>query len=143
MRTALFMMASMLGSANLQAADRSEENQFEVRLTVYLDLSGEGEPYVMKLGKEPKTFTFKIEEVERLSLKMTPLDGCRLRVDVIGDNVTGTRPLSWPAFFEPGAKFAVGVNFPRHRQEVRGSVSAIGACSRTAPNKLYMDSPRK
>jgi hypothetical protein len=137
MRTALFMVASMLGSANLQAADRSEENQIEVRLTVYFDLSGEGEPYVMKLGKEPKTFTFKIEEVERLSLKMTPLDGCRLRVDVIGrDNVTGTRPLSWPAFFEPGAMFAVGVNFPRHRQEVRGSVSAIGACSRTAPNKL-------
>ena len=130
------MLASML-AANLQAADISEENQIEVRLTVYFDLSGEGEPYVMKLGKEPKTFTFKIEDAERLSLKMTPLDGCRVSVDITGrENVTGTRPLSWPAFFEPGATFAVGVHFPRHRQEVRGSVSGTGACSRTAPNKL-------
>jgi hypothetical protein len=137
MRAALFVMAAMLATAKIQAADGSDENEIEVRLTVYFDLSGEGEPHVIKLGREPKTFTLKIEEVEQLSLKMTPLDGCRVRIDVLGrENVTGTRPLSWPAFFEPGATFAVGVSFPRHRQEIRGSVSGAGACSRTAPNKL-------
>jgi hypothetical protein len=137
MRKALFLMEAMLATAELRAAESREENQIEVRLSVYFDLSGEGEPYVMKLGKEPKTFTFKIEEVERLSLKMTPLGGCRVSIEFLPrNNVTGTRPLSWPAFFEPGTTFAIGVHFPRHRQEVRGSVLGIGACSRTAPNKL-------
>lgn len=137
MRTALFMVAVMLTTTDLRAADDRGEDQIEVRLSVYVDLSGEDELLVMKLGKEPKTFTFKNEEVERLSLKMTPLDRCRVRIEVLRrDNVTGTRPLSWPAFFEPGATFAIGVYFPRHRQEVRGSVSGVGTCSRTAPNKL-------
>jgi hypothetical protein len=137
MRTALFMVAAMLTAADLGAADDREEHQIEVRLSVYFDLSGEGEPHVMKLGKEPKTFTFKIEEVEQLSLKMTSLDSCRVSIEVLRrDNVTTTRPLSWPAFFEPGATFAIGVHAPRHRQEVRGSVSGVGACSRTAPHKL-------
>lgn len=137
MRKALCLAAAMLVSADLPAADSSGENQMEVRLSVYFDLSGEDEAYVMKLGKEPKTFTFKIEEMERLSLKMTPLGDCRVSVEILGrDNVTMTRPLTWPAFFEPGATFAVGVHFPHHRQEVRGSVSGTGACSRAAPNKL-------
>jgi hypothetical protein len=92
---------------------------------------------VVKIGREPKTFTFKIEEVQRLSLRMTPLDGCRVSIEILQrDNVPVTRPLSWPAFFEPDTTFAIGVHFPRHRQEVRGSVSGTGACSRTAPNKL-------
>src|SRR5678815_2100296 len=132
-RTVLFMVAAMLATADLQAADDREEHQIEVRLSVYFDMSGEDEPHVVKLGKEPKTFTFKMEEVEQLSLKMTPLDGCRVSIEVLRrDNVTTTRPLSWPAFLEPGAKFAIGVHAPRHRQEVRGSVSGAGACSRTA-----------
>jgi hypothetical protein len=136
-RTLLFAMAAMLATAGIQAADGSGESEIEVRVTVYFDLSGEGEPHIMKLGREPKTFTLKIEEVEQLSLKMTPLDGCKVRIDVLGrENVTGTRPLSWPAFFEPGSTFAIAVSFPRHRQEVRGSVSGAGACSRTAPGKL-------
>jgi hypothetical protein len=137
MRKALFLAAAMLVSTDLLGADGSDENQIEVRLSVYFDLSGEDERYVMKLGKEPKTFTFKIEEIEQLSLKMTPLGDCRVSIEILRrDNVTMTRPLSWPAFFEPGTTFAVGVHFPRHRQEVRGSVSGTGACSRTAPNKL-------
>jgi hypothetical protein len=137
MRKAIFLAAAMLVSADLPAADGSGENQIEVRLSVYFDLSGEDEAYVMRLDKEPKTFTFKIEEIERLSLKMIPLGDCRVSVEILGrDNVTMTRPLTWPAFFEPGATFAVGVHFPHHRQEVRGSVSGTGACSRMAPNKL-------
>src|SRR5688572_27514655 len=108
MRTALFVVAAMLTAAALQAAD-DREHQIEVRLSIYFDLSGEGEPHVMKLGTEPKTFTFKIEEIEQLSIKMTPLDGCRVSIEVLRrDNVTTTRPLSWPAFFEPGATFAIG-----------------------------------
>ena len=137
MRTVLFVVAAMLTTADLRAADDREEHQIEVRLSVYFDSSGEDEPHLLKLGKEPKTFTFKIEEEERLSLKMTPLDGCRVSIEVVRrDNVTTSRPLSWPAFFEPGAKFSIGVRAPRHRQEVRGSVSGVGTCSRTAPDKL-------
>jgi hypothetical protein len=133
MRTALFMAAAMLTTAALQAADDREGQQIEVRLSVYFDLSGEGEPHVVKLGTQPKTFTFKIGEVEQLSIKMTPLDGCRVSIEVLRrDNVTTTRPLSWPAFFGPGATFAIGVHAPRHRQELRGSVSGVGACSHAA-----------
>jgi hypothetical protein len=129
-RTALLLVA-MLTTAHLHAADERAEEQIEVRLSVYFDASGEGEPYVMKLGKEPKTFTFKIAEDERLSLKMTPLEGCSVSIEIQRrDNVTTTRPLSWPQFFEPGATFAIGVRAPRHRQEIRGSVSGVGACSR-------------
>lgn len=99
----------------------------------YLRRSGwgrrEDEPHVIKIGKEPKTFTFKIEDEEQLSLKMTQLEGCKVSVEILKrNNVTGTRPLTWPAFFEPGATFAIGVHAPRHRQEVRGSVSGTGAC---------------
>ena len=137
MRGAFFLVAAMLVSADLRAAGASVENQIEVRLSVYFDLSGEDEAYVMKLGKEPKTFTFKIEEREQLSLKMMPLGDCRVSIEILErDNVTMTRPLTWPAFFEPGATFAVGVHFSHHRQEVRGAVSGTGACSRTAPNIL-------
>jgi hypothetical protein len=128
-----FMAAAMLTTAALQAADDREGQQIEVRLSVYFDVSGEGDPHVVKLGTEPKTFTLKIEEVEQLSIKMTPLDGCRVSIEVLRrNNVTTTRPLSWPAFFEPGATFAIGVHAPRHRQELRGSVSGAGACSHTA-----------
>jgi hypothetical protein len=127
------MAAAILTTAVLQAADGREGQQMEVRLTVYFDLSGEGEPHVVKLGTEPKTFTFRIEEVEQLSIKMTPLDGCRVSIEILRrDNVTTTRPLSWPAFFEPGAKFAIGLHAPRHREELRGSVSGAGACSHAA-----------
>jgi hypothetical protein len=137
MRKALLLAAAMLLDAELRAADGGGEDQIEVRLSVYFDLSGEGQAYVMKLGNEPRTFTFKIEDIERLSLKMIPIGDCRVSVEILGrDSVTMTRPLTWPAFFEPGATFAVGVYFPHHRQEVRGSVSGTGACSRTAPNKL-------
>lgn len=133
MRTAFFL--AVLPAAAMLAADRPE-HQLEVRLSVYFDLSGEDEAYVMKLGNEPKTFTFKIEEIERLSLRMTPLGECRVNVEILGvDSVTMTRPLTWPAFFRPGATFAVGVHFPHHRHEVRGSVTGAGAC-REAPNKL-------
>ena len=137
MRKALFLAVAILASADLRAAEGSDEDQIEVRLSVYFDLSGEDEAYVMKLGKESKTFTFKIEEMERLSLKVTPLGDCRVSVEILRrDNVTTTRPITWPTFFEPGTTFAVGVHFPHHRQEVRGSVSGIGSCSRAAPNKL-------
>lgn len=137
MARALLLAAAVLLNADLMAAGESDKDQIQIRLSVYFDLSGEDEAYVMKLGKEPKTFTFKIEEMERLSLKMTPLSNCRVSVEILGrENVTTTRPLTWPAFFEPGDKFAVGVHFPHHRQEVRGSVSGNGACSRAAPNKL-------
>jgi hypothetical protein len=137
MRTALFLVAVMLATADSEAADDRQEDQLEVRLSVYFDLSGEDEPYVVKLGNEPKTFTFRIEEAERLSLKLTPLDGCRVSIEVLRwDSVTTTRPLSWPPFFQPGATFAIRVHFPWHRQEVRGSVAGIGACSRAAPGKL-------
>lgn len=137
MRAALLLVATMLATAHLRAADGAEENQIEVRFSTYFDFSGEGEAHVVKLGKEPRTITFRIEETDQLSLKMTPIDDCRVSIEVLRwDNVTTTRPLSWPAFFEPGTTFAVGVHFPRHRQEVRGSVSGIGACSRAAPNKL-------
>ena len=130
MRVAAFMVAA-LAAANVGAAEAPEENHLEVRLSVYFDMSGEDEPHVMKIGKEPKTFTFKIEDVEQLSLKMTQLDGCKVSVEILKrDNVIGTRPLTWPAFFEPGATFAIGVHAPRHRQEVRGSVSGTGACRR-------------
>lgn len=136
MRRALFAMAAMLTTAGLQAAEDSDQRQIEVRLSIYIDMSGEGEPHVLKLGKEPKTFTFKIEEAERLTLKLTPLDGCKVSVEIIGrENVTTTRPLTWPTVFEPGASFAVGVHFPWHRQEVRGSVLGVGACSPAAPDK--------
>jgi hypothetical protein len=132
MRTAVFLVAA-LATANLGAAGAREEDQIEVSLSVYFDQSGESEPHVMKIGREPKTFTFKIEDVEQLSLKMTLLDGCRVSIEILRrDNVTGTRPLSWPAFFEPGTTFTIGVHFPRHRQEVRGAVSGTGACSSTA-----------
>jgi hypothetical protein len=132
MRTALLLVVAMLATADLQAAEEDAEDQLEVRLSFYFDQSGEDEPYVLKLGKEPKTFTFKIEESERLSLKMTPLDGCRVSIEILRrDNVTTTRPLSWPRFFEPGATFAIGVHYPWHRQEIRGSVSGVGACSRS------------
>jgi hypothetical protein len=137
MRTALLLVATILLTTHLRAADVAGQDQIEVRFSTYFGFSGESETHVMKLGKEPKTITFNIEEAEQLSLKMTPLDDCRVSIEVLRwDNVTTTRPLSWPAFFEPGTTFAVGVHFPRHRQEVRGSVSGIGACSRTAPNKL-------
>src|SRR5690606_7982312 len=137
MRKAVVLVATLLLNADLLVAGVSDEDQIEIRLSVYFDLSGEDEAYVMKLGKEPKTFTFKIEDMERLSLRMTPLGDCRVSVEILGrENVTSTRPLTWPAFFEPGAIFAVGVHFPHHRQEVRGSVSGIGACNRAAPNKL-------
>ena len=136
MKKALFLAAALLVNADLRAAGGSDEEQIEVRLSVYFDQSGEDEAYLMKLGKEPKTFTFKIEDIERLSLRMIPLGDCRVSVEILGrDTVTMTKPLTWPAFFEPGATFAVGVHFPHHRQEVRGSVSGIGACSRATPNK--------
>lgn len=128
---ALFLLATTLATAHLRAAAGAEEVQIEVRLSTYLDFSGEGEAHVVELGKEPRTITFNIEETEQFSLKVTPLDDCRVSIEVLRwDNVTMTRPLSWPAFLEPGTTFAVGVHFPRHRQEIRGSVSGIGACSR-------------
>ena len=136
MSKALFFAAAMHLGADLWAAPGSDEDQIEVRLSVYFALSGEGEAYVMKLGKEPKTFTFKIEGTERLSLRMTPLGNCRVSVEVLDrTNVTMTRPLTRPAFFEPAATFAVGVHFPHHRHEVRGSVSGTGACSRGSTNE--------
>lgn len=136
MRAAL-LLAGILATSEAGTAENREEDHIEVTLSIYFDLSGEGEPYVMKLENEPKTFTFKIEEVEQLSLKVTPLDHCRVSIEILQwNNVTVTRPLSWPVFFEPGATFSVGVSFPRHRQEVRGSVSGTGACSRIAPGKL-------
>lgn len=110
-----------------------EEVRIEVGLSLYFGLVGEDELHVMKLGKGPKAFTFKLDEVERLSLKLTPLDGCKVGIEILDrKSVTTTRPLSWPAFFEPGATFAIGIHFPRHRQEVRGSVAGVGACSRIA-----------
>jgi hypothetical protein len=130
MRAAAIMVAA-LAAANVGAAEAPEEDHVEVRLSVYFDRSGEDEPHVMKIGKEPKTFTFKIGDVEQLSLKMTRLEGCKVSVEILErDNVTGTRPLTWPAFFEPGATFAIGVHAPRHRQELRGSVSGAGVCRR-------------
>ncbi len=132
MRTTIFLLAALLAIADLRAADGNDQPQIEVRLSIYIDMSGDGEPHVMKLGKEPKTYTFRIEDAERLSLRMTPLDGCKVSVEILGrDNVTTTRPLTWPAAFEPGSTFAIGLHFPRHRQEVRGSVSGVGSCSRT------------
>lgn len=134
MRNALLLAATLLASADLRAADISDEDQLEIRISVYFDLSGEDEAYVMKLGKMPKAFTYRIEGTDRLSLKMVPLGDCRVRVEILGrENVTTTRPLTWPEFFQPGAIFAVGVHFPHHRQEVRGSVSGLGPCGRTAP----------
>lgn len=139
MRPAL-VLVGMLATADSGTAENREEDHIEITFSVYFDLSGESEPYTMKLENEPKAFTFKIEEVERLSLKMTPLDDCRVSVEILRwDNVTVTRPLSWPVFFQPGATFSIGVYFPRHRQEVRGSVSGTGACSRITPNTAGTD----
>jgi hypothetical protein len=113
MRPAPFLIAAMLTTADLRAADDPEQHQIEVRISIYFDLSG--------------------EEAERLTRKMTALDGCKVSIAIIGrENVTTTRPLSWPSAFEPGATFAVGVHFPHHRQEVRCSVSGVGACSPAA-----------
>src|SRR5688572_17603102 len=98
MRAAALMVAA-LAAANVGAAEAPEKDHVEVRLSVYFDRSGEEEPHVMKIGKEPETFTFKIGDVEQLSLKMTQLEGCKVNVEILGrDNVTGTRPLTWPAF---------------------------------------------
>jgi hypothetical protein len=133
MRTML-LLAVMVLTANLGAADERDEDRIAVRLSVYFDSSGEDELHVMRLGKEPKTFTFKIEQAEQLSLKMTPLDGCRVAIEILPRRtVTATSPLPWPPFFEPGATFSIDVPFPRHRQEVRGSVSGIGVCTSEIP----------
>lgn len=134
MRTALFLLLAMLAATTrLGAAENEEESEIEVRLSLYFGHSEEDELHVFKLGKEPKTFTLKLEERVQLSMKLTLLGGCRVGVEILRrDDVTGTRPLSWPAFFEPGATFAIGL---WQRQEVRGSVSGIGPCSPTAPGK--------
>lgn len=134
-------MAALLANAGVHATDAMDEEQLEVRLSVYFDLSGEEEAHVMKLGKGPRKFTFTIEENERLSLQLTPLGDCRVSVEIESrESVTTTRPLIWPAFFVPGDTFAVGVHAARHRQEVRGAVVGIGACSSVASNATERES---
>src|SRR4030095_6581915 len=137
MRAALFLMGAALATAGITTADVGEGDLMQVRLSVYFDLSGESGPVLMTIGKQPKTFTSKVDEDEKLSLTMTRLHGCRVRIEAPqSHSITAVRPSPWPAFFEPGTTFAIGVHFPRHRQEVRGSVSGAGACSRTAPNTV-------
>jgi hypothetical protein len=108
----------------------------KVRLVIYHDLGGEGDPYHLQLKANPTYFVVKDKgyETERFKVKFTTLSNCRIAVEVVSGKITKTKPETWPASFGPDSEFVIGIWFPLHRQELRGAVVGAGACSGTTPN---------
>ena len=121
----LFLLAGAQTVATETPGGRSAG--MRVTLVSYRDLSGESEPHVVEVNSSTR-YVYKIEATEAVSLRFTALPDCRVAIKIESGNITKTEPVNWPTSFGWGDRFVIGIFYPHHVQELRGTVSGSGPC---------------